>query len=56
MDRKCACLHLCTNTKMSCPHHMPLHTQETKKKGGKKGQFVCDLVKTSRAGGACFFF
>ena len=35
------------NTKMSCAHHMPLHTQEI----GKKRQFVCDLVKKSPGGG-----
>ena len=39
------------------PRMVPITCHCTLKKLGKKGQFVCNLVKKKlRGGGACFFF
>ena len=38
------------------PRMVPITCHCTLKKLGKKGQFVCNLVKKTQGGGACFFF
>ena len=38
------------------PRMVPITCHCTLKKLGKKGQLVCNLVKKTQEGGACFFF
>ena len=42
------------NAKMSCAHHMPLHTQEIGKKKAIRARFGEKI--SVGGGGACFFF
>ena len=43
-------------SKHMTPRMVPIRCHCTLKKLGKKGQFVCNLVKKTQGGGACFFF